>query len=91
MNDAMLRLAFAGLSPRAVDGLLDRFQSPSGAARAIEKGKTSHDASIRAAVAVDASVRCMQLDRLGVAWVASGDDAFRRDWLDSRTHRVGCS
>lgn len=73
MSDAMLRLAFAGLAPRAVDTLMHRFGSAKGAARAIEKGRTAHDDSIREAVSIDASVRRAELAEIGVVWIHKED------------------
>ncbi len=69
MSDAMLRLSYTGLAPRAIDKLMARFGSAKGAARAIEKGKTSHDSTVREAVSIDASIRRSQLAELGVSWV----------------------
>lgn len=76
MSDALVRLAFAGLAPHSLDKLMVRFGSAKGVARAIEKGKTSHDATIREAVSIDASVRRSQLAELGVAWIAKDDPAY---------------
>ncbi len=75
-DDAALRMAFAGLAPRRVDALCDRYGGLRAAVGAIADGCTDLAPSIVDAVAVDADERRRQLDDLGVVFIPRGASAY---------------
>ncbi len=81
MNDARLRVAFAGLHPDRARELRDRFGDAAGALRAIEGGRVKASQHVREAAAVDAATRRSQLESLGVEVVFGGDPAYP-EYLD---------
>jgi len=71
-----IRLAFAGLHPDRVRGLVDRFGSPRAVARAIERGKIETPDRAREAVSVDPKQRVAEMRKMGVSMLVRGVDGY---------------
>jgi DNA processing protein len=76
MNEARLRLAFAGLHPDRARELRDRFGGAEGALRVIERGKVKASEHVREAAGVDAAARRDQLRALGVSVLFRGEPDY---------------
>ncbi len=77
-----MRLAFAGLAPRTVDRLLERYGTPERVVAAVAAGRTRVSRRSVEAVRVDAGSREAQLTRLGVRLVLEADEEFPRRLVD---------
>lgn len=75
-DDANLRLAFGGLSPRKVDLLIERYGSPAGVVEAVAGGRSGLDIGIRSEIAVPAAQRSNELDSAGFGFMDRADAAF---------------
>jgi DNA processing protein len=78
MDDAVLRLAFAGLAPRRVDALVERFGTVEAAVSAIVRGGTDLDRSVVGEVAVSAATRRDQLGTAGIDFTTRDQAGFPR-------------
>jgi DNA processing protein len=76
VNDARLRLAFAGMHPDRSRELRERFGGAAGALGAIERRLVPASDEVRAAAETDAATRHRQLELLGVAIVYRGDEDY---------------
>ena len=78
MDDALLRLAFAGLAPRRVDSLVASFGTVEAAVSAIVSGRTSLDRLVVDEVAVSATTRRRQLGAAGIDFLTRDQDGYPR-------------
>ena len=69
MSEALMQLAFAGLSPRRVDALLATHGSAEAVVRAVASRRTSLPEAVISAIRVPAHERSSALEVLGVTWV----------------------
>jgi DNA processing protein len=78
VSEAKLRCQWAGMAPKALRELVERYGSHDRAAAAIEYGKTRHSTETRAAVRVPAQERLEALHDAGVRWIVDTDPMFPR-------------
>ena len=83
MDDALLRLAFAGLAPRRVDALVARFGTVEAAVSAIVTGRTSLDRLVVDEVAASATTRRRQLGAAGIGFLTREETGYPRRLADS--------
>lgn len=76
MSDALMQLAFGGLSPRRVDSLLATHGTPEAVVRAVAAGRTSLSEAVVAEIVVPAAERMACLDALGVSWESRDTDSY---------------
>ncbi len=76
MKGDLIRLAFAGLSPRTVDRLIGRHGTPRSVVTAVASGRTRAAPRAVEAVRVGAGDRLEELERLGVSFVIRGEDGY---------------
>ncbi len=76
MNNAMVQIAFAGLSPARVDRLLERYRTLGSVVEAVSQHRVKVTDRTRAAVLVDAHTRTRQLDRSDIALTFADADSF---------------
>ena len=69
MSEALMQLAFAGLSPRRVDALLATHGTAEAVVRAVASRRTSLGEAVISAIRVPAHERSSALEALGVTWV----------------------
>jgi DNA processing protein len=78
MDDALVRLAFAGLAPRRVDAIVARFGTVEDAVSAIVSGCTNLDHAVVAEVSVSAATRRRQLGAAGIEFMTRDQAAYPR-------------
>lgn len=83
MDDALLRLAFAGLSPRRVDALVARFGTVADAVSAIVAGRTGLDRRVVDSVAASVATRRRQLEAAGIEFLTRGQTGYPQRLADS--------
>jgi len=76
VSDGALRLAFGGLSPKAVDKHVDRYGSIDAAVAAITRGRTKLGATVCDAIRVGAQTRADELVGIGATFLESSDDGY---------------
>lgn len=87
MSDPLLRLAFAGLSPRRVDTLHERWGSASAIVDGIAAGRIAASDAIKAAVTVSAQDRTAQLAEFGISFLRAPEELPQRLAGSSTTPR----
>ena len=83
MHDALLRLAFAGLAPRRVDSLVERFGTVEAAVSAIVSGGTGLDRAVVDEVAASATIRRHQLGTAGIDFMTRDQAEYPRRLADA--------
>ena len=76
MTDTSLRLAYAGLHPDRLMGLLEKHRSPDAVLRALLGGREKCSDRVREALAVDVLVRRAELVGLGARFVGRSDPSY---------------
>ena len=76
MSEAKLRCQWAGLAPKTLRDLVERYGSHDRVLAAIERGRTKHSAETRAAIRIPAGIRLEALQEAGVRWMPDTDPAF---------------
>jgi DNA processing protein len=77
MSDGdLIRLAWCGLSPRKVSGLIERYGSVSGAVDAISTGSLDLGPTVRSACRTTAEQRYDELVGIGATFVARGSSGY---------------
>jgi DNA processing protein len=76
VSHGALRLAFGGLSPKAVDKHVDRFGSVDAAVAAITRGRTKLGATVCDAIRVGAQTRADELAEIGATFLERPDDGY---------------
>jgi DNA processing protein len=81
MTDAMVQVAFGGLSPARVDRLLERYVTPARVVSAISRHRVRVTDRVRDEVLVDGSTRLRQLDDDGIDLVFESSKVFPKRLL----------
>ena len=87
MNDGMIQIAFAGLSPARVDRLLDRYATPGRVVKAVRGHRIKVTERCREEILVDVPTRTRQLDASGIALTFADADAFPQRLLSYEGHQ----
>jgi DNA processing protein len=76
VSDGALRLAFGGLSPKAVDKHVDRHGSIDAAVAAITRGRTKLSTTVCDEVRVSGQIRTEELAEIGATFIEPSDAGF---------------